>query len=70
MEPIPGLVWSTVPIDPTKGPARVESATTEVVSVAVDGTTGIVASGDALGNLTIWQSVDRSSTTYESTQLG
>lgn len=66
----PGLVWSTVPIDPTKGPARVESATTEVLSVAVDGTTGIVASGDALGNLTIWQSVDRSSTTYESTQLG
>lgn len=68
--PSPGVVWYSVPIDPTNGPHRVEPARAEVVSLAVDPATGTIASGDASGRVTIWDPDGQTSEIRKSSELG
>ena len=63
----PGIIWSGVPPDRSSDVAAV---TSRIAAIAVDPTTGTLASGDARGNLTIWDPTTRVPNVIDPSELG
>lgn len=63
----PGIIWSGIPPDRSSNVVPVHD---DVAAIAVDPTTGALASGDSRGNLTMWDPTTREPTVIDPSELG